>query len=169
MDTSKDEEYILEDEITEVSRRRDTKTPSRITQKNHLEGLIIGDKSTGVQTRRQMLYQIEIELLSYIDPSSIKEACKHENWVNAMNEELNQNEKNQTWEIFPRAQNENVIGTKWVFKNKLNENEKVIRNKSILVCKGNAQVEGVDFKESFAHVARLKAIRMFLAFASYKN
>ena len=49
MDTKKAEEDIREEEIREVSPRRDTKTPSRITQKNHLEGLIIGNKSTGVQ------------------------------------------------------------------------------------------------------------------------
>jgi hypothetical protein len=57
-----------------------------VTQKNHLEEPIIGNKSDGVHTRRHMLYQTEITLLSQIDPSSIKEACKYENWVNAMNE-----------------------------------------------------------------------------------
>ena len=97
MDTCKDEEDIREEEIREVSPRRDTKTPSRITQKNHPEGLIIGNKSTGVQTRRQLLYQTKIELFSYIEPNSIKEACKDENWVNDMNEELDQIEKNKTW------------------------------------------------------------------------
>ena len=72
--------------MREESPRRDTKKPSRITQKNHPEDLIIGNKSTGVQTRRQLLYQTEIALLSHIEPSSIKEARKDENWVNAMNE-----------------------------------------------------------------------------------
>jgi hypothetical protein len=136
MDTSKDEEDIQEDEIREVSPRRDTNTPSRITQKNHLEGMIIGNKIIGVQTRRQLLYQTQITLLSYIEPNSIKEECTDENWVSAMNEEFDQIEKNQTWEIVPRPQNKNVIGTKLVFKNKVNENEKVIRNKPRLVCKG---------------------------------
>ena len=59
--------------------------------------------------------------------------------------------------------------TKWVFKKKLNENGKVIRNKAQLVCKGHAQVEGIDFEETFAHVARLEEIRMFLEFSCYKN
>ena len=71
----------------------------------------------------------------YIEPISIKEACKDENWVRAMNEELNRIEKNQTWELVPRPKNTNVIGTKWVFKNKVNEDGQVIRNKAILVCK----------------------------------
>ncbi|MDL1139919.1 reverse transcriptase domain-containing protein, partial [Yersinia pestis] len=63
----------------------------------------------------------------------------------------------------------NVIGTKWVFRNKLNEDGQVIRNKARLVCKGYAQVEGIDFEETFAPVARLEAIRMFLALAAYKT
>ena len=80
--------------------------------------------------------------MAHIEPISIKEACKEENWVNVMNEELDQIEKDQTWELVPRPKNKNVIGTKWVFKNKVNENGKVIRNKAKLVCKGYAQVEG---------------------------
>ena len=61
----------------------------------------------------------------------------------------------------------NVIGTKWVFKNKLNEVGQVIRNKATLVCNGYSQVECVDFEEMSALVARLEAIRVFLAFACY--
>ena len=86
-----------------------------------------------------------------------------------MNEELDQIEKNQTWELVPRTKGMNVIGTKWIFKNKFNEHGHLTRNKTILVCKGYAQVEGVDFEENFAPVARLEAIMMFLAFACYKN
>ena len=85
-----------------------------------------------------------------------------------MNEELDQIEKNQTWEIVPRPSQKNVIGTKWVFRNKLDENGKIIRNKARLVCKGYAQIEGIDFDETFAPVARLESIRMFLALAVYK-
>ena len=86
-----------------------------------------------------------------------------------MNEELDQIEKNKTWELVSRPENKNVIGTKWVFRNKINENGQVIRNKAKLVCKGYAQVEGVDFEETFAPVSRLEAIRMFLAFSSHKK
>ena len=57
-----------------------------MTQKNHPEELIIGNKGDGVHTRRKLLYQTEITLLSHIEPNSIKEACKYENWVNAINE-----------------------------------------------------------------------------------
>ena len=63
----------------------------------------------------------------------------------------------------------NVIGTKWIFKNKFNEDGQVIRNKSRLVCKGYDQIEGIDFEETFVPVPRLEAIRMFLSFVCYKN
>jgi hypothetical protein len=58
-----------------------------------------------------------------------------------MNEEFDQIEKNDTWELVPRPKNKNVIDTKWVFRNKLNEDGKVTRNKARLVCKGYAQIE----------------------------
>jgi len=86
-----------------------------------------------------------------------------------MSEELEQIEKNNTWELVPRPHDNNIIGTKWIFKNKLNENGEVIRNKAKLVCKGYAQQEGIDFEETFAPVARLEAIRMFLALSSLQK
>jgi hypothetical protein len=86
-----------------------------------------------------------------------------------MNDELDQIEKNQTWDLVPRPKDKYVIGTKWFFRNKQNENGQVVRKKSRLVCKGYAQIEGVDFEEDFSHVARLEAIRMFFAFSCYKN
>ena len=115
------------------------------------------------------MYQTETTNLSHIEPTSIKEACKDENWVKSMNEELDQIEKNETWDLVPRPKNKNIIRTKWVFNNKMNEDGQVIRNKARLVCKGYTQVEGVDFEETFAPMARLEAIRMFLVFANHKK
>ena len=86
-----------------------------------------------------------------------------------MDEELEQIEKNNTWELVPRPKDKNVIGTKWIFKNKFNENGEVIRNKARLVCKGYAQKEGIDFEEKFSPVVRLEAIRMFLALSSFQK
>ena len=86
-----------------------------------------------------------------------------------MNDELDQIEKNQTWELIPRTNGMNVIVTKWIFKNDFNEHGHVTRNKARLVCKGQAQVEGVGFEETFAPVERLEAIRMFLDFVCYKR
>jgi hypothetical protein len=82
-----------------------------------------------------------------------------------MEEELNLIEKNETWELVSRPKDKNVIGTKWVFKNKLNEDGWVTRNKAMLVCKGYAQVGGIYFEENFALVARMEVIKMFLAYA----
>eukprot|EP00253_Pinus_taeda_P033116 PITA_33116 len=86
-----------------------------------------------------------------------------------MEEELEQIEKNNTWELVPRSQDKNVIGTKWIFKNKLNENGDVVRNKARIVCKGYAQQEGIQFEEKFSPVAKLEAIRMFLALSSVQK
>ena len=70
-----------------------------------------------------------------IEPNCFEEANKDEFCNKAMNEELDQIEKNDTWELVPRPKNKNVIGTKWVFKNKLNEYGQVTMNKARLVCK----------------------------------
>ena len=73
------------------------------------------------------------------------------------------------WELVPRPEGINVIGTKWTFKNKSNEHGTVIRNKSRLVAQGYDQVEGVDFDETFALVARLESIWILLAIACHLN
>jgi hypothetical protein len=86
-----------------------------------------------------------------------------------MHEELDQIVKNDTWELVPRPKNKNVIGTKWVFRNKLNEDGQVTRNKARLVCKGYAQIEGIDFEETFAPVARMEALCFILAYACSKK
>ncbi|KAK6151857.1 hypothetical protein DH2020_014492 [Rehmannia glutinosa] len=86
-----------------------------------------------------------------------------------MQEELNQFERNKVWELVQRPTHQNVIGTKWVFRNKMNEEGSVVRNKARLVAKGYRQDVGIDFAKTFAPVARLEAIRMFLAYATHKN
>ena len=86
-----------------------------------------------------------------------------------MQEELNNVTRNEVWVLEERPQDKNIIGTKWVFRNKQDEHGVVIRNKARLVAKGFAQVEGLDFGETFAPVARLEAIRILLAYASHHN
>jgi vacuolar-type H+-ATPase catalytic subunit A/Vma1 len=113
--------------------------------------------------------QSHVDFLYMIEPKKNYEANNHDDWIRAMNEELDQIEKNNTWELVPRPEDKNVIGSKWVFKNKMNEKGQVVRNKARLVCKGYAQVEGHDFDETFAPVARLEAIIMFLAYSCHKN
>jgi hypothetical protein len=86
-----------------------------------------------------------------------------------MQEELNQFERNKVWKLVPRPSNKTVIGTKWVFRNKLDENGTVTRNKARLVAQGYRQEEGIDYDETFAPVARLESIRLFLAYAAFKD
>jgi hypothetical protein len=86
----------------------------------------------------------------------------------AMQEELNNFERNQVWELVERPKT-NIIGTKWVFRNKQDEFGIVIKNKAILVAQGYTQVEGLDFGETYAPVARLEAIRFLLAFVSHHD
>jgi len=83
-----------------------------------------------------------------------------------MQEELNQFERNKVWELVDKPDNHPVIGTKWVFRNKLDEHGIVIRDKARLMAKGYNQEEGIYYEETYAPVARLEAIRMLLAFAS---
>ena len=99
----------------------------------------------------------------------VEEALQDENWVESIHEELNQFVRNNVWELAPRPKGVNVIGTKWIFKNKINEDREIIRNKSRLVAQGYTQVEGVDFDESFAPVARLESIRILMSIACIMN
>lgn len=80
-----------------------------------------------------------------------------------MQEELNQFTKNEVWDLVPRPTDANIIGTKWIFVNKSDEHENVVRNKARLVAQGYSQIEGLDFDETFALVARLESIRLLLA------
>ena len=82
---------------------------------------------------------------------------------------MDQIEKNETWELVPRPKDKNIIGTKWVFKIKFNQYGQEIRDNEILVCKGYSQVEGIDFGKTYAPIARLEAIRMFLALSCHKK
>jgi hypothetical protein len=86
-----------------------------------------------------------------------------------MHEELENFERNQVWTLVDPPRDVNVIGTKWVFKNKQGEDGEVMRNKARLIAQGYSQVEGLDFGDTFPPVARLEAIRILLAFAASKG
>ncbi|GJS39299.1 retrovirus-related pol polyprotein from transposon TNT 1-94 [Tanacetum coccineum] len=103
--------------------------------------------------------------ISTIEPKNVNEALGDESWIVAMQEELNQFIANDVWELVPQPKNMTVIGTKWVFRNKLDENGIVSRNKARLVAQGYNQQEGIDYDETYAPVARLESIRILLAYA----
>ena len=86
-----------------------------------------------------------------------------------MKEEIDHIKKKKTWILVPRLEDKNFIGTKWVYKNKLDENGEVTRNKVGLVCKGYAQEEGIDYGEIFAPIVRLEVVRTLLAYSAYKG
>nr|GFB00826.1 hypothetical protein [Tanacetum cinerariifolium] len=87
----------------------------------------------------------------------------------AMQEELDQFARLKVWRLIPRPEGKSVIKTKWIFKNKKGESSLVIRNKARLVEVGYSQQEGIDYDETFAPIARIKSIRLFLAYAAHKD
>ncbi|GJV64213.1 putative ribonuclease H-like domain-containing protein [Tanacetum coccineum] len=105
--------------------------------------------------------------LSQNEPKKISEALEDESWVDAMQEELLQFKIQKVWILVDLPYGKKAIGTKWVYRNKKDERGVVVRNKARLVAQGHRQEEGIDYDEVFAPMARIEAIRIFLAFASY--
>ncbi|GJW83108.1 retrovirus-related pol polyprotein from transposon TNT 1-94, partial [Tanacetum coccineum] len=142
-------------------------------KKDHPLTQICGNLSKPVQTRRQLATDREMCMFALIvsttEPENIKEAMADSAWIEAMQEELHQFDKLQVWELVDKPFGKNVIKLKWLWKNKKDKDQTVIRNKARLVAKGYAQKEVIDFEESFAPVARLEAVRIFVAYAAHKS
>nr|GEY85497.1 retrovirus-related Pol polyprotein from transposon TNT 1-94 [Tanacetum cinerariifolium] len=107
--------------------------------------------------------------IAEVIPQTYKEALTQACWIEAMQEELHEFERLEVWELVPRLDKVMVITLKLIYKVKLDELGGRLKNKARLVARGYRQEEGIDFEESFAPVARLEAIRIFLAFAAQKN
>ncbi|GJY14388.1 putative ribonuclease H-like domain-containing protein [Tanacetum coccineum] len=141
--------------------------------KDHPLEQVIGNPSQSVRTRRQLETDGEMCMfaltVSRTEPKNIKEAMADSAWIESMQEELHQFDRLDVWELVDRPLCKNVINLKWLWKNKRDEENTIIRNKSRLVAKGYAQKEGIDFEESFAPVARLEAVRLFIAYAAHKS
>ncbi|GJR98037.1 putative ribonuclease H-like domain-containing protein [Tanacetum coccineum] len=157
----------------------------------HPSTLILGDPQSAVQTRSKVSKSSGAHaFVSYIqkqrrnnhkdfqhclfacflsqnEPKKISEALEDESWVDAMQEELLQFKIQKVWILVDLPYGKKAIGTKWVYRNKKDERGVVVRNKARLVAQGHRQEEGIDYDEVFAPVARIEAIRIFLAFASY--
>jgi hypothetical protein len=106
--------------------------------------------------------------VSSIEPFRVEEALQDQDWVLAMQEELNNFKRNEVWSLVP-CPKQNVVGTKWVFRNKQDEHGVVTRNKPRLVAKDYAQVTGLDFEETFAPVSRLESIQIVLAYVAHHS
>jgi hypothetical protein len=128
---------------------------------------ILGDIHKGVTTRSRIAHFCEhYSFVSSIEPYRVEDALIDSDWVLAMQEEHNNFTRNEVWHLVPRP-NQNVVGTKWVFRNKQDEHGVLTRNKARLVAKGYSQVEGLDFGETYAPIARLESIHILLAYATY--
>ena len=146
------------------------KGPSARVKLNHPVTNILGSFNDNMHLRSKALNVItHFYYLSQVEPKKVDKALEDANWINYMHEEHHQFILNDVWELVPRPKDVNVIGTKWIFKNKSDEHGTMIRNKSRLVGQGYTQVEGVDFDETFAPVARLESIKILLAIACYLN
>ena len=132
---------------------------------------VLGDMRSKVSTRRKIASFSEHQAhISMVEPKKVFEALEDKDWLDAMHEELNNFERNKVWKLVERPKDcRNVIGTKWIFKNKQDEHGMVVRNKARLVAQGYSQIEGIDFGETYAPVARLESIRILLAYASHHN
>nr|GEU30633.1 hypothetical protein [Tanacetum cinerariifolium] len=163
-------------------------TPTLRIHKDHPKSQIIGPIDTPVQTRQKTKNMDEqsfiatihqktnFDLLQYClfscflsqeEPKKIVDALKDPSWVEAMQQELLQFKIQNVWILVDCPKGVRPIRTKWVLKNKKDERGIVIRNKARLVVQGHTQEEGIEYEEVFTPVARIEAIRLFLAYASY--
>ena len=120
---------------------------SKYVKRHHPTDQIIGDKDARPMTRNRM--RNDSCILSKFELKTVFDALQDGDWYKAMEELIDQIKKNETWSLVPRPDDKNVIGTKWVFRNKLDENGEITRNKARLVCKGYAQEEGLDMGKHF--------------------
>ena len=150
--------------------------PTRTT-KNHPSSLVIGDVASPMLTRKMCksagLVDTQSGLmacfLSQNEPKKVLDAMKESSWIEAMQEELLQFRIQKVWKLVDLPKGQRAIGTKWVYRNKKDERGIVIKNKARLVAQGYTQEEGIDYDEVFAPVARIEAIRLFLAYASFQR
>ncbi|GJX43719.1 retrovirus-related pol polyprotein from transposon TNT 1-94 [Tanacetum coccineum] len=146
---------------------------TRVQETDHPLEQVRGNPTMPVQIRRQLATDPKMCMfaltVSIVEPKNIKEAMVDSAWIEEMQDELHQFDKLKVWELVDKPFSKMIIKLKWLWKNKKDEDQTVIRNKARLVAKGYAQEEGIDFEESFAPVARLEAIQIFVAYAAHKS
>ncbi|GJV39209.1 retrovirus-related pol polyprotein from transposon TNT 1-94 [Tanacetum coccineum] len=141
--------------------------------KDHPLEQVIREPSRPILTRNQLRTYGEMCIyalsMSTMEPKNVKEVITDPGWIVSMQDKLLQLKRLDVWELVPLSNNIKPLTLKWLFKNKLDKENTVIRNKTRLVVRGCRQDEGIDFEESFALVARMEAIRICLAYAAHKS
>ncbi|GKC98793.1 putative ribonuclease H-like domain-containing protein [Tanacetum coccineum] len=132
--------------------------------KDHPVEQIIRDIHSAPQTRRMTK-----SVTNHVEPKKVIQALTDLSWIEAMQDELLQFKLQQVWTLVDLPYGKRAIGTKWIYRNKKDKRGIVVRNKARLVAQGYTQEEGIDYDEVFAPVARIEAIRLFLAYASFKD
>jgi hypothetical protein len=105
-------------------------------------------------------------MLAADEPTNVEQALEEDCWKRAMQEEMDSIHQNNTWELSDLPSDHKAIGLKWIFKVKRDPAGKIVKHKARLVAKGYAQIQGVDYEEVFAPVARLETVRLLLALAA---
>ena len=155
----------------DIEARRKVRIARTLELRGHTIDKIVGDLRKQMTTRRQLAnFSDHQAYISMVEPKKVFDALEDPDWLDAMHEELNNFKHNKVWRLVEKPKDcRNVIGTKWIFKNKQDEHGIVIRNKARLVAQGFSQVEGIDFGETYAPVARLESICILLVYASHHN
>nr|GEY10623.1 hypothetical protein [Tanacetum cinerariifolium] len=141
----------------------------QMTKMNEEHGLISSLQKLRRKNHKDFQNCLFACYLSQMEPKKPVQALKDPSWVEAMQDELLQFKLLSVWTLVDLPKDMWAIGTKWVLMNKKDEIGIVIKNKPRLVAQGHTQEEGIDYDEVFAPVARIEAIRLFLAYASFKE
>ncbi|GJS95491.1 retrovirus-related pol polyprotein from transposon TNT 1-94 [Tanacetum coccineum] len=141
--------------------------------KDHPIANVIGDPSRSVSTRKQLetnaMWCYFDAFLTSVESNNFKQAMTEPSWIDAMQEEIHEFERLKVWELVPCPDKVFLIKLKWIYKVKTDEFGRVLKNKARLVTQGFRQEEGNDFEKSFALVARIESIRIFVANDAHKN
>ncbi|GJZ58341.1 retrovirus-related pol polyprotein from transposon TNT 1-94 [Tanacetum coccineum] len=137
--------------------------------KDHPIANVIGDPSCSVSIRKQLetdaMWCYFDAFLTLVEPKNFKQAMTEPTWIDAMQEEIYEFERLKVWELVSCPDKVFLIKLKWIYKVRTDE----FGGKARLVAQGFRQEEGIDFEESFAPIARIKAIRIFVANTAHKN
>ncbi|GJS57892.1 putative ribonuclease H-like domain-containing protein [Tanacetum coccineum] len=155
-------EQIIRDLHSAPQTRRMTKN----SEEHGLMSLIQKQRRTNHKDFQNCLFAC---FLSQVEPKKVIQALTDLSWIEAMQDELLQFKLQKVWTLVDLPYGKRAIGTKWVYRNKKDKRGIVVRNKARLVAQGYTQEEGIDYDEVFAPVARIEAIRLFLAYASFMN